>query len=45
MARALRDRDAHGIKFADAAVDVFRRTGDRAALDVGGYAVDVIARD
>ncbi|MEV4753668.1 questin oxidase family protein [Micromonospora sp. NPDC049559] len=45
LARAAHDRDAHGIKFADAAVDVFRRTGDQAALDVGAYAVGLIAGD
>jgi hypothetical protein len=44
MARAAGDGDPHGIKFADTAVDVFRRTGDRTALDVATYAVELISQ-
>ena len=44
MAIGVRGGDPHGVKFADTAVDVFRRTGDRAVLEVGGYAVDLISR-
>ncbi|MEV4410760.1 questin oxidase family protein [Catellatospora sp. NPDC049609] len=44
MARGLHDRDSHGIKFIDAALDVHLRTGERAVLDVAAYANDLIVR-
>ncbi|GAA2399377.1 questin oxidase family protein [Catellatospora methionotrophica] len=44
MARGLHDQDSHGIKFIDAALDVHRRTGEQAVLDVAAYANDLIVR-
>ncbi|MEU8075051.1 questin oxidase family protein [Catellatospora citrea] len=44
MARGLHDQDSHGIKFIDTALDVHRRTGEQAVLDVATYANELITR-
>ncbi len=45
MSRGLHDQDSHGIKFIDTALDVYRRSGEQALLDVATYANDLIVRD
>jgi hypothetical protein len=44
LARAVDHGDEHVIKFADAAMDVFARTGDRNALAASGRCVELITR-